>query len=384
MSLDVSAVPARMAGAGRYIAQLARCLAKRPDVALSLLARADDAPRWEGVEGVASVVAAAPGSRPLRLAWEQASLPRRLKKLGVELHHSPHYTMPDTSAVARVVTFHDTTVFDHPEWHERSKVLLFRHAMKVAAKEADALVCVSRSTADRVRDLLPTKVPLHVVHHGVDHDTFRPDEEVSGSDKAILAGLGVHKPYVAFVGTVEPRKDVVGLVRAFDRIASAHESLSLVVAGVEGWAENQLARAIGEARHGDRILRVGYLPHGSVAPLFRGASAVSYPSLEEGFGLPVLEALACGAPVVTTTGSAMEEFAKGAALLVPPKDEYSLAGALDMLVRGDSALANRRRRGLELAAGFTWEASAEGHMAAYRDAMDHFGDRAGQAKKGRI
>ena len=124
MSLDVSAVPARMAGAGRYIAQLARCLAKRPDVALSLLARADDAPRWEGVEGVASVVAAAPGSRPLRLAWEQASLPRRLKKLGVELHHSPHYTMPDTSAVARVVTFHDTTVFDHPEWHERSKVLL--------------------------------------------------------------------------------------------------------------------------------------------------------------------------------------------------------------------------------------------------------------------
>lgn len=375
LSLDVTAVPARLAGAGRYTLNLASELGRRDDVSLTLLARFDDPQRWSAAVPQAKLEALAPSSRPMRLLWEQTSLRRRLAGLGVDVHHGPHYTMPEGAGLPMAVTLHDTTVFDHPRWHHRSKVALFRRAMRVAAREADVLICVSRSTKERVQELLDPQAPLVVVHHGVDHERFRPDEAEEGADAAMLAQLGVRQPYVAFVGTVEPRKDVAGLVRAFDRIAAAHAGLSLVIAGIEGWAEEDLRRAIEAARHRESILRLGYLPEGGVAALFRQAAAVAYPSREEGFGLPVLEAFACGAPVVTTSGSAMEEFAKGAALLVPPGDERSLAGALDMAVRGDTELEERRRRGLDVAARFTWEACAAAHMDAYRTAVAHFAQR---------
>ena len=120
------------------------------------------------------------------------------------------------------------------------------------------------------------------------------------------------------------------------------------------------------ARHGDRVRLLGYLPEDDMPALLRGAAAVAYPSLEEGFGLPVLEAMACGAPVVTTSGTVMEEVAAGAALLAPPGDAVRLAAALEAAVDGDSGQAGRRRLGLEVAARHTWEASAAAHAEVYR------------------
>ena len=143
LSLDVSAVPAEPAGAGRYTLGLAAALADRRDVQLTLLSRSDDADRWRALAPDASVEAVAPGPRPLRLAWEQTRLPWRLRRLPVEVHHGPHYTMPEASSLPRVVTIHDLTFFDHPEWHQRTRVPFFRRAIRVAARRRRAATTAS-------------------------------------------------------------------------------------------------------------------------------------------------------------------------------------------------------------------------------------------------
>ena len=369
VAIDVSAVPARPAGAGQYTLALVTALARRDDVGLTLFARRDDRTRWEEIAPHARVSARAPVARPLRLVWEQTALPVLLRRHPVDVYHGPHYTMPELARVPRVVTVHDLTFFDNPEWHERSKVPFFRRAITVAAARAAAVICVSEQTAERLRERVPPRAEVFVIPHGVDHDRFRPDPPGGeAADDAVLAQLGVRAPFIAFVGTIEPRKSVDHLVRAFDRVAAAHTDLRLVLAGGAGWGVEAVDRAIASARHGDRVVRTGYVPDDAVPALLRRAAAVAYPAAQEGFGLPALEALACEAPLVTTKGSVMEEMVGDAALLVGPGDTEALAGALDMLVRGDARLDDRRELGREIAARHTWEACAAGHVEVYRKA----------------
>ena len=370
VSVDVSAVPARPVGAGQYTLALVSALAKRSGLELTLICRHGDDGRWTMVAPGAQIVPAAPLHRPIRLAWEQTLLPLVLRRHPVDVHHGPHYTMPEMARLPRVVTIHDLTFFDHPEWHERTKIPVFRRAIKVAARHASALICVSEHTARRLVERAEPRGPVHVIHHGVDHDRFRPDppggEE---ADDKVLAELGVRRPFVAFVGTIEPRKSVDLLVRAFDRVATAHPDLHLVLAGTPGWGVETVDAAVATARNGGRIIRTGYVPDFAVPALLRRAAAVAYPSAEEGFGMPALEALACDSPLVTTKGSVMEEVVGDAALLVPAGDVEALAGALDMLVRGDARLEGRRARGRIIAARHTWERCAEEHLAVYRSVV---------------
>src|SRR5205823_8375887 len=139
------------------------------------------------------------------------------------------------------------------------------------AERADAIVCVSAATADRLRARLHPALPVHVIPHGVDHDRFRAGG--GGGDLSALEGLGVHPPYVAFLGTLEPRKDVPTLVAAFDRVAQTRTELALVVAGLDGWGARAVNDAIAQATHRDRIRRVGYVPDSAVPALLRHAAA---------------------------------------------------------------------------------------------------------------
>ncbi len=365
LSLDVSAVPARPGGAGQYTLALARGLASDPDVALTLAARRGDAGRWDQL-GAATVRAEVPSSRAGRLVFEQIGLPALLRSAGVAVHHGPHYTMPARSPVPCAVTIHDCTFFDHPEWHVRSKAAFFRRAIRRAALHAGALICVSKVTAERLHANVPVRAPVVVAPHGVDHSRFSPAEPYAGADLAALAALGVpaDRPILAFVGTLEPRKGVAPLVAAFDVLAAARPELVLVLGGQTGWGMAETERALAAARHADRIVRTGYLPDAAVPALLRQAAAVAYPALEEGFGLPALEALACGTPLVTTEGTAMAELAGGAALLAPPGAVRPLAEALDTALEQGRG-TERRALGLAVAAERTWEASVAEHIRAY-------------------
>ena len=372
LSFDGTAVPTDPVGAGVYTLQLASQLARRADTVPVVFARRSDGPRWRSVAPGATVEPVAPDSRLLRLAWEQVRLPTLVSRHRVEVHHGPHYTMPEHSRVPTVVTIHDLSFFESPSWHQRSKVLVFRRAITVAARRAAAVVCPSQVTADQLDRWCRVDAEVFVAHHGVDTGRFAPQPGTPDGDRASVTAVDPrlgHRPYLVFVGTLEPRKDVPTLVAAFARSARGHPEALLVLAGGPGWGADDVDRAVAASGVADRIVRPGYLPDAAVPALLRSAAGAVYPALYEGFGLPALEALACGTPLITTSGTAMEEVAGDAAILVRPGDGGELADALDTVLAGtvpSATAAYRRNRGFEIVSASTWEACAERHLEAYR------------------
>lgn len=360
VALDVSAVPARVAGAGRYVVEVARRLAPA-GVETTLVSRRDDERRWVEWCPGATVAPVVPASRPRRLLYEAWALGVGEVARASDVWHGPHYTMPHRGSTPAVVTIHDLTYFTHPEFHERAKVAFFTRAVRYAAAHAKVLVCVSETTQRELDRLVPVHAPVVVAPHGVDLERFTPDASGDEARRA-AAGLPADVPYVLFVGTFEPRKGLDVLLDAFEALATAHPDLELWLAGQAGWGVDEVERRLSRAPA--RVRRLGFVDDALVPSLVRGARVVAYPSRAEGFGLPVLEALACGAPVVTTADTVMAEVAGGTAALARAGDAADLARALDEALREprDDARAARRR---ERAARFTWAASIERHLEAY-------------------
>jgi glycosyltransferase involved in cell wall biosynthesis len=376
--LDVSAVPDKLAGAGVYTTEITRELARRDDLEIVVLARRGDAPRWRAIAPSAQVHAVVPASRPARLGWEQVGGPRFAAAVGADVWHGPHYTMPARLRVPAVVTVHDLTFFDHPEWHERAKVVFFRRAIVESARRAAVIVCVSDTTATRLADVAPARGEVVVIHHGVDTERFRPDAD-EADDHARLAALGITTPYLAFIGTIEPRKNLPALVAAFSRVAPEHPDLRLVLAGRPGWGTDAVDAAVAASGVGERIVRTGYLAEEALPAFLRRASAVMYPSHEEGFGIPPLEAMASGTPVLTGADVATADLA-GDAVATSLLDPVSLADGIRRVL--DPVVATRLRgAGTTLVTRFSWSAAADHHVDAYRTAAAR--EPSGRRKPGR-
>jgi glycosyltransferase involved in cell wall biosynthesis len=356
-------------GAGVYVVNLVRALDALREADLHLLARRDDGERWAALAPGATCHPAVPPARPARLAWEQARAAGLAARLGIEVWHGPHYTLPLRLRGPAVVTVHDLTFFDHPEWHERSKIVFFRSMTRAAVARADVIVAVSGATAERLEELLEPEAPVVTIPHGVDHARFHPVRAGDPEDLAVLRPLGVRPPYVAFVGTMEPRKAVPTLVEAFAQVAAGRPELRLVLAGRDGWGSEAARAAVEASGVATRVLRLRWVPDEALPALLRQAAVVAYPSLQEGFGLPALEALSCGAALVTSAGSPMAEVAGEAALAVPPGNAGALAWALGRVLDDPATEARLRQGGPEAARAHTWERSARRHLDAYHLAL---------------
>src|SRR3954447_7173394 len=306
--IDTTAVPENRGGVGRYVDQLLPALeALGADIAAVCQAR--DLDHYGKLLPTADVVAAPPQAarRPFRLAWEQVGLPALAKRLGAQVLHCPHYTFPIRADVPVVTTLHDATFFTHPELHQPVKRQFFRAWTRTSLRLSQRCVVPSRATLDELQRVTHgVRDQVDVAHHGVDPMTFHlPTSVEREAAQAHLDLLG--RRYVAFLGTIEPRKNVPALIEGWVRACrDLDEPPALVVAGGRGW-DTRVTDALARVPS-DLVVRMpGYLPLDLLAGFLGGAEIVTYPSLGEGFGLPVLEAMACGAPVVTTTSLALPE-----------------------------------------------------------------------------
>ena len=366
--VDATAVPADRGGVGRYVDGLLGALGAA-DADLAIVCQRSDAERYAQVAPQATMVPGPPAiaHRPARLAWEQTGLPLVAQQLAVDVIHSPHYTMPLRAGRPVVVTIHDATFFTAPDDIAAVKGTFFRSAIRTALRRATRVIVPSKATRDelvRVLDADPTMVD--VAYHGVDPQLFHPPTD---ADKArVAARLGIRGEYVAFLGVLEPRKNVPSLIRGWvEAVCWRDDPPALVLAGGRGW-DDDVDAAVAEVPSHLRVVRPGYLRFADLPGYLGGAIAVAFPSHGEGFGLPVLEAMACGTPVLTTQRLSLPEVGGDAVAYTEP-DAASIGAALSALLDDAARRRSLADAALARAQEFTWAASAEAHLAAYARAV---------------
>lgn len=366
--VDVTAIPRDRGGVGRYLDGVLPALGAL-DVDLVLVAQPHDVAGFGKAVPSARAVSAPEviGRRPARLAWEQVGLPRLARNCRADVVHSPHYTMPLAAPCPVVVTVHDATFFTDPHVHSRLKARYFRTATRLAGRAAAALIAPSRATRTevaRVADVDLSKI--HVAWHGVDRRVFRPPT-AEDCDRVVTA-LGLPgRRYVAFLGTIEPRKNIPALIRGWvEAVREDDDPPALVLAGGAGW-DDRIDAAVATVPPQLTVVRPGYLPLEDLPGLLGGAEVVAYPSLGEGFGLPVLEAMACRAAVLTTERLALPEVG-GDAVAYCGTEDAAIGAALRRLLADDAERQRLADRAVERAALFTWERAAEAHLEVFRAA----------------
>jgi glycosyltransferase involved in cell wall biosynthesis len=305
--------------------------------------------------------------RTLYPAWDwfgRPKLPASLSDHDV-IHATNHAAVPPVRGGQRlVVTVHDLAFERYPDLFPRRWLALYRRGLRASIERADAILVPSASVqADLVGRHGVDPERIHITPLGARRED-RPAEMIHGV-RDELEDYGITPPYVLAVGTIEPRKNLVRLVRAYRQLAGKGLPHTLVLIGDDGWGAEELRAELQKDGPG-RVVRAGGFSADVLSTAYADADAVAYVSLYEGFGLPVLEAMSAGAPVVTSNTSSLPEVAGDAALFVDPEDEDEIADALERVLTDPILAADLRRRGRERAASFTWAATARATLDVYR------------------
>ncbi len=296
-------------------------------------------------------------ARPVRLAWLHLGGPPVEWFLGpTDVVHGINFVVPPTAVAARVVTVHDLTPVKYPELCDPAS-LVFRDFVQRAVQRGAWIHTHSQYVAGEVVDVFgadPSRV--RAIWSGI--PDLAPGTTAGSVNSEDVLPDGVTR-YVLAIGTVEPRKDYPGLVRAFDRIAGERADVALVIIGSEGWGSTALEEALSSLSHRDRIIRLGYVADSDLVAWLGAAAVLAYPSRYEGFGYPPLSAMSLGVPVVATTAGSIPEVVGDAASLVPPDDVDALASALEAVLDDHTLAARLRDAGRERVQLFTWERCAD-------------------------
>ncbi len=358
--MDVTALLGSTTGVGQMTKQLAERLPRYPSLELTGVVAS-----WRGRSRLGDVVPPGWLVKPLPLparlthaSWRRFERPRLR---GFDLVHGPNYVVPPTDGAARLVTVHDLTAWRFPELVDHHSQHYPRHLKRAVAEGAE-IHAVSLFVADEIEaELGIHRDRIHVIHNG-----YEPIHAGDGARGRSLIGA----PYVLAIGTVEPRKDYVSLVRAMAAIWPILPDVKLVIAGAEGWGAGQLDDVIAELGVGANIKRLGYVSDPVKADLLMGSELLAYPSIYEGFGLPILEAMGAGVPVVSTSAGAIPEIAGRAAVLVEPRDPSALAGALLSVLEDDELRTHLIEAGRRQVVGYSWDQAAEQLIKTYHQLVD--------------
>lgn len=355
------------AGSARYTAEMVHALRDIPGIDLRLLtlyppetvaalARERGYPQAESLP--------LPVSRKMQyVLWHYARMSGPVAKAtqGADVIHAPILILPPRRKIPLVVTVFDLTLLIFPQHHLRSTRVLTGSGLRLAVRDADLLLAISENTKRdlvRLTGVAPDRVRVTPLAADA---LFKP-----AHDSGTLARLGIDQPYALYVGTLEPRKNITVLLHAF--AALEDKETVLVLAGAKGWMYEQILSLITELGIESRVKMLGYVENADLPVLYTEAQVFVYPSLFEGFGLPVLEAMQCGTPVITTNVSSLPEVAGTAALLFAPDDVAALAGALQQVLSTPGVREEMRGRSLEQASRFSWRRTAELTAEAYQDA----------------
>lgn len=306
-------------------------------------------------------------TRTLYTAWRALGIPKVDATLGgVDVYHATNFFLPPVQRAKRVLSVYDLTFLRHPEWCSPKIVRPFSRQIRTAVHAADAVLTCSEASKQDIVELLDCPAEKIHVAYGAADAIFHPVDR-DAAREALLAHHGIEGPYVLFVSTLEPRKNLAGLLDAFAGLVNLVPHTLLLV-GAEGWNHEPAAAMIAKRGLERRVRHIGYVRDRSDLPrLYSAADAFVLPSFYEGFGIPVLEAMACGCPVITTRRASLPEAGGDAAHYVDPEDPGNIAHGLRRVLQEPNYAAQLRERGLAQAARFQWDTAADKVLGLYRD-----------------
>lgn len=369
--IDLTQVPVGRMGIGSYAENLLNQFREvAPDISFTVALQSDDPALRAAIPARVRILqfpARLFRWLPGRLFFEQVILPWLARRHRAEVIHSLHYSLPLLPTRARrVVTMHDMTAYVLPHMHPWFKGEYMRVFIRQAVRHADRLIFVSSSALEDCRRWF--RLPLDnaaVIHHG-NSDAFRPDGPPEALTE-VRSRYGLPSRYLLYLGTLEPRKNIPLLLRAFAQLAKAHPEARLVIAGKKGWYFDEIFHTVEMLKLADQVVFTGYVDEADKPALIRGAFLFLYPSLHEGFGVPVIEAMASGVPTIAGNRTSIPEIAGDGARLIDPESLPEMTAALEALYTDAAARSELAARGLAQASKFSWKKTAEETAAIYRE-----------------
>ncbi len=370
IGIDYTAAVRQRAGIGRYARSLIRALARRDhenDYVLLSAGKEPDAEPWPANFSLRALPVT---DRHLSILWQKLRLPLPVEWLTgrLDLFHSPDFVLPPVRKARTVLTIHDLSFLRHPECSSPALLEYLMSAVPRSVARADLILADSQSTQHDLIELMgmdPARI--RVVYPAVD-DTFARSNQAGVA--AVRARHDIGGPYILSLGTLQPRKNYVRLIEAF-RILKDTSDIPhrLVIGGGPGWLYEPIYETIETLGLQDEVRMLGYVDEGDLPALYTGADVFCFPTLYEGFGIPVLEAMACGTPVVASNTSSLPEAAGDAALLMSPTDTEAMAEALGRVITDTDLREHLIQSGLVQCQRFSWSDSARDLHMAYMDLL---------------